>query len=553
VSAGGEDAFDDRFAWIHDVPTAVAVLRGALVVAANARAAGLFGVSVADLCARGLGAGVAPAQHDVLASGIDAAALEASDPDADRQLILQSNSDPVRYLVLDFGPSRDGHVVVAISDATEFFHVMMLLAYSANTTMVIDETAGILWGPVGRYAAQEMDSPWYGRGEANPLGWLHPEDIGRVLESFTHVLAHPGVPYELTVRTRHVVIEDEWGMATIRAINLLDDPLVGGVLIQTQAEGVENVVSLGRTTGRFQSIAEAAPIGIIMSDHLGRPLYWNDAARDLFRLGPVDRSDGASDDDVDWTASAAADQREDLRSLLDRATSGQRGTLTARFALPNDDERWLAVTAAPQVNDVGEPIGWLATLQDLTKEVKVQHELEGAQERLLHLASHDPLTGLANRRLLADQLHRSLARMRRDKQGVALLFCDLDGFKPVNDSRGHDAGDIVLVQIAERMTHALRTNDLATRLGGDEFVMLIEGFSAVGELEAVARRLLEAAHEPIDLGMGDQIVIGVSIGIAVAVDGDTSDSLLSRADDLMYQAKAAGRGRYVLEPLPDAD
>jgi diguanylate cyclase (GGDEF)-like protein/PAS domain S-box-containing protein len=518
------------------------------VIAANAPAAALFDLSIDELCTLGLTAGARPAQHEVIQAALDASA-SVIDAGA-RELLLEMATDPVRYLVLAFGPPRNGEVVVSITDATEFFHVLMLLAYSANTTMVIDASADILWGPVGRYAAQQMDSPWYGRGEANPLGWLHPEDIGRVLESFAHVLAHPGLPHELTVRTRHIVIEDEWGMATIRALNLLDDPLVRGVLIQTQAEGAQNIVSLGRTTGQFQSIAEAAPIGIIMSDHLGRPLYWNDVARSLFDLGPTDRSGGASDEDVDWTATAVSEHRDDLRSLLARAARGDRGTVTARFALPDGDDRWFAVTVAPQLNDVGEPIGWLATLQDLTKEVKVQLELEAAQERLLHLASHDPLTGLANRRLLADQLNRGLARMRRDHQGVALLFCDLDGFKPVNDSRGHDAGDIVLIEVANRMMRVLRTNDLATRLGGDEFVMLIEGFTEVTELEAVARRLIEAAHEPIDLGMGDEVVIGVSIGIAVAGDRDTADSLLSRADDLMYQAKAAGRGRYVLEPDP---
>jgi PAS domain S-box-containing protein len=191
------------------------------------------------------------------------------------------------------------------------------------------------------------------------------------------VIETPGVMHELTVRTRHVILEDQWGVASIRAINLLDDDLVRGILVQTQAEGIDEIVSLGRTTGSFQSIAEAAPIGIILSDHLGRPLYWNDVARQLFDLGPTDRSDGATEADVDWPAFAHDDHVEGLRGLLDAAFSGGRGSITARFDTPGGDPRWLAVTVAPQVNDKGEPVGWLATLQDMTREMLIQHELRG--------------------------------------------------------------------------------------------------------------------------------------------------------------------------------
>lgn len=534
--------------WVDDIPAGVVVLGDGGIVAANQAATQILigpGAVSALPC---LEACVVATQRDTVAATL-AAALAGRPPEAD--VVAQLDRDPSRFVVLALGPCRDGRIVATVNDITEFFHVMLLLAYSANTTMVIDESAQILWGPVGRYAAQELDSPWYGRGEANPLGWIHPEDIGRVLEALGHVLANPGIMYELTVRTRHVVLEDQWGTATIRAINLLDEPLVRGVLVQTQAEGYEQKVQLGRTTGSFHSIAEAAPIGIILSDHLGRSLYWNDAARRLFDLGPTDRSEGATVEDVDWTSCADPDHRVALRTLLDEALLGARDSLTARFDLPGSRVRWLSVTVAPQENDMGEPMGWLATLQDLTHEVAVQQQLEATQEQLLHLATHDPLTGLPNRRLLSEQLTRALARMGRDRQGVALLFCDLDGFKPVNDAQGHDIGDQVLAVMAERLTEASRGNDLAVRLGGDEFVILVEGFTSPDELEVIARRLIARAHEPIALPEaedGDPVQVGVSIGIAVAGPADTPDSLLSRADDLMYRAKADGKGRYVLEP-----
>jgi diguanylate cyclase (GGDEF)-like protein/PAS domain S-box-containing protein len=542
--AAGIAGVGNTWDWVHDVPSGVVVVVDGAVVAANDAAGAALAVGAAELLGDGLVRRAQPGQRPHVAQALaEVGVAGASVP----QLVFTADSDPIRYVVLDFGPARDGAVVAAVSDATDYFHTMMLLAYSANTTMVVDDQAQILWGPVGRYAAQEMDSPWYGRGEANPFGWLHPEDIATVLESFNHVIATPGVMHELTVRTRHVVLEDQWGVATIRAINLTEDPLVQGILVQTHAQGTDQVVSLGRTTGSFQSIAEAAPIGIILSDHMGRPLYWNDVARELFDLGPPDRSDGATTEDADWPALAHPDHVEELRGLLDSAFRGGRGSLTARFDTPGGVTRWLAVTVAPQVNDMGEPMGWLATLQDMTREKATQHELEAARERLTHLAGHDPLTGLANRRLFAEQLQRARGRMARDDQGVALLFCDLDGFKPVNDSFGHETGDVVLTEVAERLRSTIRANDLVARLGGDEFVVLVEGFADRAELAALAERLLAETRRPIRAGR-HEVTIGISMGVAIAGTSDTADSLLSRADDLMYQAKAAGRGRFVFDP-----
>lgn len=540
ADGGGEVAAPG---WVDAVPAALVVFGVDGVEAANDLAGEQLGVDSASLLGAGLRRLVAEKQRDEF----DRLVADVREGNGARaEIVVGLEADPSRFIHARLQRAEQGRVNAVVVDASEFFRVMQLLAYGANTTMVIDEAAQIIWGPVGRYAAQELDSPWYGRGEANPLGWLHPEDIPRVLDGFNRVMDAPGVVHEMTVRTRHVLIEDLWGVATIRAINLLDDPLVHGILVTTQAQGPEEMIELGRTTGSFRSIAEAAPIGIILSDHLGRPLYWNEVARALFSLGLPDRSDGSTEADADWLAFADNEHEAELRRMLDDALGGGRAALTARFVLPGGDTRWLSVTVAPQENDVGEPMGWLATLQDITNEKLIQSELEDAQERLVHLASHDPLTGLANRRLLAEQLARALARMQRDQQGLAVLFCDLDLFKPVNDTRGHDTGDAVLVEIASRISASIRTNDLAARLGGDEFVVMIEGYESRAEIEVVAERVITAACEPIIVN-GEPVAVGVSIGVAVAHDGDTPDSLLSRADDLMYRAKAAGRGRYELE------
>jgi diguanylate cyclase (GGDEF)-like protein/PAS domain S-box-containing protein len=172
---------------------------------------------------------------------------------------------------------------------------------------------------------------------------------------------------------------------------------------------------------------------------------------------------------------------------------------------------------------------------------------DGAARDLRHQSLHDPLTGLPNRALLLDRLRQGMARARRDGTVLAVLFCDMDDFKYVNDTLGHDAGDRLLSTLAPRLANALRATDTLARFGGDEFVALCEGLSDPAEVVALADRLLDAASEPVDLG-GTEFVPTASIGIALAPAGGDSDpeALLRDADVAMYGAKSGGKGRYEL-------
>jgi diguanylate cyclase (GGDEF)-like protein/PAS domain S-box-containing protein len=170
-----------------------------------------------------------------------------------------------------------------------------------------------------------------------------------------------------------------------------------------------------------------------------------------------------------------------------------------------------------------------------------------AARDLLHQSLHDPLTGLPNRALLLDRLRQGMARARRDGTTLAVLFCDMDDFKYVNDTLGHDAGDRLLSALAPRLAAALRTTDTLARFGGDEFVALCEGLTGPAEVIVVAERLLDAAADAVDLG-GTEFVPTASIGIALAASGGDSDpeALLRDADVAMYGAKSRGKGRYEL-------
>jgi diguanylate cyclase (GGDEF)-like protein len=215
--------------------------------------------------------------------------------------------------------------------------------------------------------------------------------------------------------------------------------------------------------------------------------------------------------------------------------------LAARFnQLERDKEQAQAETLASQQQ-------LLHTLQQqeriLAERVAQRTEaLAAANAQLSELALSDPLTGLANRAALYAGLERALAAARLHGRPPCLLLLDLDGFKAVNDRLGHEAGDRLLLAVAERLTRAARCNDLVARLGGDEFVLLLEDPASAEHAQQLGEALLAALAAPFELG-GEIACIGASVGIAeAAADVDGPEALLRRADRAMYAAKAAGRG-----------
>jgi diguanylate cyclase (GGDEF)-like protein len=173
-------------------------------------------------------------------------------------------------------------------------------------------------------------------------------------------------------------------------------------------------------------------------------------------------------------------------------------------------------------------------------------ELKSTQAQLEHQATHDPLTGLPNRPLFQELGEQALARSDRYGTTVAVLFLDLDRFKPVNDSFGHAIGDELLVQVAGRLRTSVRRGDVVARFGGDEFVVLCEHPAGQTEMLELALRLIDALSEPVEIG-GVMAMVGASVGIAIGGGGRmTIDTLIRDADAALYQAKEEGRGRAVL-------
>ncbi len=191
----------------------------------------------------------------------------------------------------------------------------------------------------------------------------------------------------------------------------------------------------------------------------------------------------------------------------------------------------------------------LITLDDREMVLSVARDIterKQAQERIRHLAHYDILTDLPNRHLLLDRLGQAIEQARRHDRALAVLFLDLDGFKQINDTHGHEAGDHMLKVVAARMTECVRKADTVARLAGDEFVVLLTEISDIDAARAVAAKLVEAVRRPVPFE-GEELVVGASIGISMFPNhGVMCDDLLRCADDAMYEAKRAGKNRFVV-------
>jgi len=225
---------------------------------------------------------------------------------------------------------------------------------------------------------------------------------------------------------------------------------------------------------------------------------------------------------------------EQVRLLLTGAT--ERYEMEKRYLHKDGHLVWGLLSVSLVRDETGAPLHFIAQIQD----IGARRELEA---HLAHQATHDTLTGLPNRALFLDRLTHMLARRARPTPS-AILFIDLDGFKAVNDTFGHDAGDTLLITVAERLQSCLRTVDTAARFGGDEFAVLVDSVADLATAVQVVERIITSLSLPVVVGT-EELIVTPSVGIALAADpGDTAELLLRFADVAMYRAKAAGRGTY---------
>ena len=251
-----------------------------------------------------------------------------------------------------------------------------------------------------------------------------------------------------------------------------------------------------------------------------------------------------------------------LKQLLNGAPRAELDLGCIHVSRPGGPRRW-QMSCSPLMDATGLFNGIFLIARDLTQdpraylgltrftgeiqETSSQHAqlLYQAEARLHHLSYHDPLTDLGNRSLLQERLALEMETARLNRQPLALLFIDLDGFKLINDNLGHSAGDLLLKLLAERIRHSLRPGDLATRLGADEFLVLLPDIGQPQDLKGLIERLQHRLHDPADIGP-ERVRLSASIGVALYPDhGLTPDSLISAADNAMHEAKRRGRNGHL--------
>ncbi len=341
------------------------------------------------------------------------------------------------------------------------------------------------------------------------------ERIGRVAPGIDHLVLGLGI-----------------GIATLMILGLA---LAGSVVDRKFAERRKRENILRESEERFRAAFEQAAVGISQNGPDGR---WLRANQKLCEI-------------VGYTCEELLEKRfqdithsDDLEADLGhvrRLLAGEVETysMEKRYLRRDGSVVWVNVALSLVREPSGEPKYFIAVVEDISERKILEQQLE-------HQAFHDPLTGLPNRALLLDRLGHALARTDRRGEYVAVLFLDLDGFKHINDSLGHEAGDRLLVDVAERLSRCVRTEDTIARFGGDEFVVLLEDLAGKEEAIRCAERLARQLRAPFMLS-GEEVYVTISVGVVTsATPQDWAEDLLRDADAAMYEAKKKGKARYAM-------
>jgi len=300
-----------------------------------------------------------------------------------------------------------------------------------------------------------------------------------------------------------------------------------------QEEILSSRQALDDERGLFQAMLDNAPLGIWMLGTDGRLRFVNNGFCNATGISEASFLSAAHYSDVLPPAVVASCMQSDKECFEQQAPH----LSTEWLPFVDGREHLLEITKVRLLNKDGSIRGLIGLAADVTERKEHEKQLE-------HIAHYDALTGVPNRVLLADRLTQALARTKRDQGLMAVCYLDLDGFKPVNDNFGHDAGDKVLVEITRRIKHVIREDDTVARLGGDEFVVLLVGLQVPEECVGSLNRLLGAINQPIEV-QGTSLHISASIGVSLyPEDEQDPDTLLRHADQAMFIAKQSGKNRY---------
>jgi diguanylate cyclase (GGDEF)-like protein/PAS domain S-box-containing protein len=308
--------------------------------------------------------------------------------------------------------------------------------------------------------------------------------------------------------------------------------IVGWRLNERVRESMDDALEAARESEeRFRSSFEDAMIGMCLSSAEARLTRVNPAFCHM--LGrTAEELEGMT-----WTEITAPEDRAESRAMTDSMLSGveDRAHIEKRYLHADGHPVWTSMSARLVRRDDGEPLHFITQIQDVSAQ-------KDAADALAHQALHDPLTGLPNRTLFTDRLEQALTRARRSGGRLAVVFIDVDRFKVVNDSLGHESGDWLLQQIGARLAQTVRASDSVARFGGDEFVILFDGVADEATAMKLTDRVRGELMRPFSLEGDEDFFTTVSLGVALSEPGSGAADLVRDADAAMYRAKAAGGG-----------
>ncbi len=370
--------------------------------------------------------------------------------------------------------------------------------------------------------------------EAGPAIAQSGQSIAELIGSFDK---HPVIA--LTTKDR-----EHRGIAAIRA-GAQAYICVDDISVEGQEAAFDHAVQRHRLQHRLSdtdvtvlSILKNINDGVIVVDKHGHVLDINPAARTILSLGPRMQPDTGWEQTFCCIDEFGDNYRNSADLPLVRSRHGEKfSNQVALYRVPEQVDTVLSINGQGLYDGKRELIGGVITFRDVTDATKRTNELQ-------RLAQYDELTGLPNRSLFVEQLARAIGRSQRKSAPLAVLFIDLDRFKSVNDTLGHDTGDSLLKQVAGRLRKHLRIGDMSGRWGGDEFVVCLEDFGESNNAAAAAQKLLLVLSEKYEIG-NSEVYATPSIGIAVYPEsGDVADRLIKAADLAMYEAKKRGGGRF---------
>src|SRR5829696_1289275 len=390
------------------------------------------------------------------------------------------------------------------------------------------------------YSPEECEDP------ALRWGMVHPEDR-EWLQAEDERTGEPGKVFT----TEYRVVHRDGGTKWVRNESvLIEDEMSGtrywqGFMLDiTERKAFEE--ALERLSRRHEMVLKSAGEGIFGLDLRGEVTFVNPAASDMTGWSIEDLLDRPMHNLLHHTKPAGAPYTREECPIYAALEDGITHSRDDEVFWRKDGTRFPVEYISSPIFEDGEIVGAVVTFRDIT-------ERKALEQQLQHQAFHDPLSGLPNRALFMDRLERAITRANRRGTKIAVLFVDLDNFKVINDSLGHEVGDLLLVAVAERLKTCLRPEDTAARLGGDEFTILVEDIASVGEVVRIAERIAEILRPPFALEE-QEVFATVSTGIALnSTAQEQPADLLRHADLAMYRAKLRGKARYeVFEPSMDA-